>query len=121
MNCSRVKLLPVKLEIIHYPKMHFPRSQVNGILELLSERVIDGKNSGFGFKTDAGAKTVRGIIPAAGERDTLIFIVGAITEKIEVGVFFQQITIFKSEDVIGRSKDGFFVKTTQSFQAADSE
>ena len=95
--------------------MHFACFQVDGIIELASERIVDGKNSGFGLKTYSCAKSVRRIVAVASESDALIFIISAIAKKEEIRIFFKQKTIFNCENRIGRSGNRFFIKSSECF------
>ena len=95
--------------------MHLTFFHINRISELASERIVGGKNSRFGFKTDACSKTIGRIVTIPGEGNALIFIVRSIAKKVEIGIFFYQVAVFKGKNIILSGKNGFFVKSAQSF------
>src|ERR1051325_7600891 len=103
------------LEILYNPKVHFTSSQIDRIIKLFSQGVIDGKNSGFGFKADARAKTIRCIVTVSRKRNTFILIISSFSKKEEIRIFLEQEPVFKSENRISRSRNRFFVKTAQCF------
>src|ERR1051325_11450208 len=85
----------------------------------MPERVANGKNARFCLKTYSRAETIRCIthIFARG----ISFVPGPVTEKIQIRIGLEQVTIFKGENGKSRSIKELFTKTPQRFKTTEAE
>jgi hypothetical protein len=71
--------------------MNFTASQLDRVIKLATQCITDGKNSRLRLKADTSSKSIRCIMYLI--LHAFIFIPGAITKHVHVGILFQYIPV----------------------------